>query len=394
MRFRAKRWAVFTLSASAALLLLCALAVFLVDPFEHYRESSILPLYDQESYNNPGIARNYDYDAVILGTSMVEMSHPSVIDACFDVTSVKLPMRGSHISQMGWQLTHVLKTHELKLAILAVDAYSMMGQPNDMEEIYDYLWNDDPLDDVNYLFNRDVALVKIPKMLQNVGKPLAAKRDNMYQWTDVVFSIIRQCERSVKPKVMQKSQSLRLGGERRRLSGGVFHQRLHADPVRPGDVRAAALGRHEDARGAAGTDGGSHVSGDFAHHGILEHQRDGRNQDIRVPRSPAYRVFARRAALSARFEHGGGRHGVGAHAEQLRALRQKRRKRGDDGAADAAALSVQNDDGHNCLRIVKSFVNSGNRFRQNRPRPAGCVRCPPPYRKRKTRGFRPPPWRA
>ena len=67
-------------------------------------------------------------------------------------------------------------------------AYSMMGQPDDMEEIYDYLWNDDPLDDVNYLFNRDVALVKIPKMLQNVGKPLAAKRDNMYQWTDVVFS--------------------------------------------------------------------------------------------------------------------------------------------------------------------------------------------------------------
>ena len=59
------------------------------------------------------------------------------------------------------------------------------------------------------------------------------------------------------------------------------------------------------------------------------------------------------------------------HAEQLRALRQKRRKRGDNGAADAAALSVQNDDGHNCLRIVKSFVNSGNRFRQNRPRPAG-----------------------
>lgn len=56
---------------------------------------------------------------------------------------------------------------------------------------------------------------------------------------------------------MQKSQSLRLGGERRRLSGGVFHQRLHADPVRPGDVRAATLGRHEDARGAAGTDGGA-----------------------------------------------------------------------------------------------------------------------------------------
>ena len=46
--------------ASAALLLACALLTYLLDPFEHYRESSILPLYDQESYNNPGIVRSYD----------------------------------------------------------------------------------------------------------------------------------------------------------------------------------------------------------------------------------------------------------------------------------------------------------------------------------------------
>lgn len=184
----AKRWAIFVLALCIAGLGLCAGAVYLVDPFEHYRESAILPLYDQESYNNPGIARNYDYNAVILGTSMIEMSHPSVIDECFGVKSVKLPMRGSHTAQMGWQLGHVLDTHTLDLAILAVDAYSLMGPPDDMEEIYEYLWNDDPWDDVHYLLNRDVLLVKIPRMLKNIGQPLDAKRDDMYQWTDVVFS--------------------------------------------------------------------------------------------------------------------------------------------------------------------------------------------------------------
>lgn len=184
----AKRWALFTLGACILGLALCALAVYVVDPFELYRESSILPLYDQESYNNPGIARNYDYNAVILGTSMVEMSNPSVIDACFGVSSVKLPMRGSHTAQMGWQLDHILDTHALDLAILAVDAYSLMGPPDDMEEIYDYLWNDSRLDDVNYLLNRDVLLVKIPKMLKNAGKPLDTKRDDMYKWTDVTFA--------------------------------------------------------------------------------------------------------------------------------------------------------------------------------------------------------------
>ena len=183
-----KRWAIFTLTAAILLLSLCALTVYLVDPFEHYRESAILPLYDQESYNNPGIAKNYDYNAVILGTSMVEMSHPSVIDECFGVSSVKLPMRGSHTAQMGWQLAHVLDTHELKLAILAVDAYSLMGPPDDMEEIYDYLWNDSVLDDVSYLLNLDVLLVRVPRMLRNLGKSTATKRDDMYQWTDVTFS--------------------------------------------------------------------------------------------------------------------------------------------------------------------------------------------------------------
>ena len=188
-----KRWALFVLAALLAGLAACAALTYAVDPFEQYRESAILPLYDQESYNNPGIAKNYDYDAVILGTSMVEMSNPSVIDACFGVKSIKLPMRGSHTAQMGWQLSHVFAAKEkrgetLKLAILAVDAYSLMGPVDDDEEIIEYLWNDNPLDDVSYLLNRDVLLVKIPKMLKNIGKSTAGKRDDMYKWTDVTFS--------------------------------------------------------------------------------------------------------------------------------------------------------------------------------------------------------------
>ncbi len=183
-----KRWTLGVLLAVVIGLAACALTVFIVDPFEQYRESDILPLYDQESYNNPGIAKNYDYNAVIVGTSMVEMSHPSVIDECFGVSSVKLPMRGSHAAQMGWQLAHVFDTHELELAILAVDPYSMLGPPDDTEEIYDYLWNDNVLDDVNYLLNRDVLLVRVPRMLRNIGKSTATKRDDMYQWTDIVFA--------------------------------------------------------------------------------------------------------------------------------------------------------------------------------------------------------------
>ena len=188
-----KRWALCVLVLLVLGLAGCAMLTYMIDPFEQYRESAILPLYDQESYNNPGIVKNYDYDAVILGTSMVEMSNPSVIDDCFGVHSVKLPMRGSHIAQMGWQLDHIFHAKEkrgetLSLAILGVDAYSMMGPVDDMEEIYDYLWNDNLLDDVSYLLNGDVLMVRIPRLLKNIGKPMAGKRDNLYKWTDVVFA--------------------------------------------------------------------------------------------------------------------------------------------------------------------------------------------------------------
>lgn len=63
---KARSWVLLTMTLLLVGMVLCMSAVYLVDPFEHYRESAILPLYDQESYNNPGIARNYDYDAVIL----------------------------------------------------------------------------------------------------------------------------------------------------------------------------------------------------------------------------------------------------------------------------------------------------------------------------------------
>ena len=205
----AKRWALFTMTACVLALFFSAAAVYLVDPFEIYRESKILPLYDQESYNNPGIVRSYDYNAVVLGTSMVEMMKPSVIDETFCVQSVKLPMRGSYIAQMGWQLEHIFKAKEkrdetLDLAILGVDAYSMVGLVDDDTEIFDYLWNGNPFDDVSYLLNRDVLLVKVPAMLKNAGKSLEGKRDAMYTWTDVVFS-----EKSVYnslPGVMAQSE--------------------------------------------------------------------------------------------------------------------------------------------------------------------------------------------
>ena len=109
---------------------------------------------------------------------------------------------------------------------------------------------------------------------------------------------------------------------------------------------AAALCGHEDAHRPACAHTRGHLCRDLAHHRILEHQSDGRNQHVGVLRGPAHGVFPCRTALRTGFEHGGCGHGVCAHTQKLRALRQLGKKRGNQRAADAAALAVQHDNGH------------------------------------------------
>ena len=92
---RFKHWTIITLFSLLLLLLLSAGTVYVVDPFEHYRQASFYtPLYDNQVYCNSGIARHYDYDAVLLGSSMVENTRASSLDEHFGVRSVKLPFKG------------------------------------------------------------------------------------------------------------------------------------------------------------------------------------------------------------------------------------------------------------------------------------------------------------
>ena len=61
------------LAAALALALaaLIAFANWRVDPLQFYRRASYPPLLsDALRFQNPGLARNYDYDTLILGTSV------------------------------------------------------------------------------------------------------------------------------------------------------------------------------------------------------------------------------------------------------------------------------------------------------------------------------------
>ena len=66
-----RRWTCGLIAAVAALLAVCAAAVYIVDPCLYYRMPEDWdPVFFNERYQAAGLAKNVEADTVLLGTSM------------------------------------------------------------------------------------------------------------------------------------------------------------------------------------------------------------------------------------------------------------------------------------------------------------------------------------
>lgn len=188
----ARSWTIAALSALLGALLLCAGLVYIVDPFEHYRAAAFyVPLYDNQLYCNSGIARHYDYDAVLLGSSMIENTKVSDLNAGFGVNAVKLPFKGGYPYNYARAMDIAFETHALSGVFYCMDVTSYtMPFDRPSNPLPEYLWNGAGLDDVSYLLNARVLVDEIGKTLRyNVsGKLPQRPRDAMFSWSEMTFS--------------------------------------------------------------------------------------------------------------------------------------------------------------------------------------------------------------
>ena len=78
-----KQWAALTLSLLALGIGGTIAAVSIIDPFEVYHKATafIPPITNgTQLYSNAGIAKNYAYDSVVIGSSMTENFRPSQLN--------------------------------------------------------------------------------------------------------------------------------------------------------------------------------------------------------------------------------------------------------------------------------------------------------------------------
>lgn len=160
-------WTKIFITISLTIILSIIATVLWIDPYFHYHAPLgrfQYRLYD-ERYQNDGILRHFDYDSIIIGTSMTRNFRASEWDALMSAKTVKVPFSGASYKEIGDTLKRVLarKGDKINYVVRGIDYSMLSDSPDSMR--YDsyptYLYDNNYLNDVEYLLNKQVLLTDL-----------------------------------------------------------------------------------------------------------------------------------------------------------------------------------------------------------------------------------------
>lgn len=145
-----------------------AVAVF--DPFYQYHKPlpGLKAVLTDKEYQCIGTLRTFDYDALIVGSSVCENYNNHWFDDGFDCKTIKAIRSYGATADLCYLLDDAYEKHDLKYVFYNIDPSSLSAST---EPTYVstgcpmYLYDKNPFNDYPYLLNKDVLMEKIPYML-------------------------------------------------------------------------------------------------------------------------------------------------------------------------------------------------------------------------------------
>ncbi|MBO4346821.1 MAG: hypothetical protein J5840_04190, partial [Lachnospiraceae bacterium] len=173
---KSKAFLIIFIVAVLFIVSLPAALVVYVDPYFHYHkplDGKNYILRDQR-YLNDGIVKNFDYDAMITGSSMTECFRPSVMDSLWGTTGIKVPFSGGSFLEVG-DLTRTAceANPDLKMVIRGIDCNRFFNTKDERDYDADsyptYLYDNNILNDTKYVFSKN-AIVEAALILIQRGE--------------------------------------------------------------------------------------------------------------------------------------------------------------------------------------------------------------------------------
>ena len=186
-----KKSILITIATVIILLLITATVTIYVDPFFHYHAplANFPYLVDNQLTQNPGMARNLHYDSVILGSSMTVNFNTNWFGDLLDLDTIKLSYSGAYPKDQSNIMDIIFKSdNEVKAVFLGIDVMTYTGAVDETKyPIPEYLYDDNYINDIQYIFNKDVLLNYV---LRPIADPDKTDLATVYSswWTDEYYN--------------------------------------------------------------------------------------------------------------------------------------------------------------------------------------------------------------
>ncbi|MBR1470311.1 MAG: hypothetical protein IJ600_01555 [Lachnospiraceae bacterium] len=165
----AKKYVIHLLAAVAVILLAAMLAVILVDPFFHYHKPwfGLQPVQSKKEFQVNGAIDHLDYDALLLGSSVTVNINTNAYDEAFGCHTLKACANAADPCTLCYFIDRAYQHQSLDYVFWGLDCGTLFDEvledPTSGQVLY--LRDNNPFNDIEYLWNIDVLLKEVPNMI-------------------------------------------------------------------------------------------------------------------------------------------------------------------------------------------------------------------------------------
>lgn len=154
-----KKWLTIVISSSFAFIIFIIFISFILDPLKIFHKPYFYKdmLHSNMRLQSKGIIKNYEFDSVILGTSMLENTSSLKASKVFNSNFFNLSLAGSSFYERSFILEYLVKNKKVKNVIYSLDYLSLIDLKMDKDNYsiknYDYLYDNNSFNDLKVYMN-------------------------------------------------------------------------------------------------------------------------------------------------------------------------------------------------------------------------------------------------
>ena len=189
--FKPKKWIFLTICLILSFLIFCMGTVIYIDPFFAYHKPNqkFYYKYDDALYQCPGMVKNFDYEMLIAGTSLIQNMKTSTAKSVFGLDAIKTPLCGISLERNISLMKLAIESNpELKTIIFPIYANHFCSESDeDNTNFPDHLYDNNILNDISYLLNKDIIFNRNLNTILNPHKRIQDSPDSIFSSETTFF---------------------------------------------------------------------------------------------------------------------------------------------------------------------------------------------------------------